>query len=70
MKVIIISGINFAHVQHNVLSDQEKQNGWSLLFDGQSTDEWRSYNGDRFPDSGWIVEDGALIVESNGEGGI
>ena len=68
--ILFISiSINMAQAQHNSLSQQEKQEGWTLLFDGQSTVNWRSYNGDQFPDSGWVVENGALIVESDGGGG-
>lgn len=34
--------------------------GWELLFDGESTDQWRGYNMDDFPENGWIVQDGLL----------
>ena len=33
---------------------------WVALFDGRSTDAWRCYNRDAFPDKGWEVEGGAL----------
>lgn len=56
--------------QANVLSDQEKMDGWQLLFDGQSTEQWRGLNSDTFPDSGWIVRNGELLVESGGSGDI
>jgi len=47
---------------HNVLSAQEEAAGWILLFDGISTDGWRGYNMDRFPEQGWDVQDGNLVV--------
>jgi len=51
----------------NHLTQQEKQEGWKLLFDGESTDGWRKVYGEEFPTEGWIVEDGALLVlESDG----
>ncbi len=51
----------------NVLTDQEKQEGWILLFDGQSTDHWRGAHKDHFPEQGWKAEDGNLMVmESDG----
>ncbi len=59
----------------NTLTAQEVEDGWELLFDGESTDGWRSYNGDAFPMGGWVVEDGTLRVigtgmgEAGGEGG-
>src|SRR5205085_8765497 len=31
----------------NTLSEQEKKAGFKLLFDGKSTDGWRSYKGDK-----------------------
>ena len=47
-------------VAPNTLSEQEKEEGFVLLFDGETTTGWRSYNGDSFPAEGWVVEDGAL----------
>lgn len=43
--------------------------GWTVLFDGTSTDHWRSYKKDSFPEKGWIIEDGALKVTAGGGGG-
>jgi hypothetical protein len=34
--------------------------GWEVLFDGKSTEHFRSYRGTAFPASGWVVEEGAL----------
>lgn len=54
----------------NTLTEQEKQEGWTLLFDGETTDGWRKAYGDDFPSGGWVVENGMLIVlESNGRQG-
>ena len=57
----------------NVLTEDEVNDGWELLFDGKSTDQWRSYNNTNFPSEGWTVSEGALIVEkpidSNDGGG-
>lgn len=43
----------------NTLEDFEVEAGWVLLFDGTTTDGWRGYNREDFPD-GWAVEDGTL----------
>lgn len=43
--------------------------GWTVLFDGSSTDHWRSYRKDSFPEKGWVIEDGSLKVTSGGGGG-
>jgi hypothetical protein len=46
----------------NTLTDAEQAAGWRLLFDGQTTNGWRRYNGEGFPEVGWEVADGSLIV--------
>jgi hypothetical protein len=43
------------------LSQKEIDKGWEMLFDGVSTENWRVYNQDSFPEQGWTVEDGVLI---------
>ncbi len=53
---------NAREVTVNTLTDAERAEGWRLLFDGVSTEGWRAYNGDAFPDTGWAVIDGALVV--------
>ena len=52
----------------NTLTRIEKDQGWRLLFDGESTDGWRGANSDTFPEKGWIVEGNALtVLESGGD---
>ncbi|WP_245536145.1 3-keto-disaccharide hydrolase [Terriglobus roseus] len=52
----------------NTLTPKEKADGWQLLFDGKTTDGWRSARGGGFPATGWAVRDGALTVtEAGGE---
>ncbi len=50
----------------NNLSPQERAQGWQLLFDGKTTNGWRGANKDTFPKGGWKVENGELIVLSQG----
>ncbi|PHN01164.1 3-keto-disaccharide hydrolase [Flavilitoribacter nigricans] len=50
----------------NTLTDYEKRKGWRMLFDGKTTDGWRSARGQKFPDRGWKVEDGVLTVLETG----
>lgn len=45
----------------NTLSQAEKSNGWSLLFDGNTTSGWHGYNLKTFPDC-WTVENGILTT--------
>lgn len=49
----------------NELTEQEKAEGWQLLFDGKTTNGWRGAHKEAFPDHGWKVEDGMLIVLSS-----
>lgn len=51
----------------NQLTDAEIEEGWSLLFDGESTDQWKGYNMDSFPDIGWKVEDGLLVFNPSSD---
>ena len=44
----------------NTLSDREKAEGWRLLFDGTSTQGWRSFQKKSFPTQGWVAQDGCL----------
>lgn len=46
----------------NTLTEYEKANGYKLLFDGKSTDSWKAAYSPNFPDKGWRVEDGKLII--------
>lgn len=37
---------------------------WTILFDGGSTDKFRGYNMQSFPDQAWKVEDSALVTQT------
>lgn len=59
-----------AHAQqHNTLTDDEKEEGWKLLFDGTSSEGWRGYNKEQFPEKGWEIKDDAITVLPGGGGG-
>jgi len=51
---------------NNTLNEEEIAEGWQLLFDGESTDGWRAYNGESFPEEGWKIENGELVVMDGG----
>jgi hypothetical protein len=55
----------------NTLTPQEKAAGWHLLFDGATTNGWRSTKAPTFPSTGWEVKDGLISVTEHGgeEGG-
>jgi hypothetical protein len=51
----------------NTLTNEEKAQGWLLLFDGKTTEGWRGNNKPNFP-AGWIIEDGTLKCQDSGRG--
>jgi hypothetical protein len=53
----------------NELTDEQKAEGWKLLFDGQTTDGWKNYKKDTIG-KGWKVVDGALTRAAEGAGDI
>lgn len=42
------------------LSAAERAEGWTMLFDGSSTDHWRGFKQESFPEKGWVIEHGTL----------
>ena len=52
--------------QHNVLTEAEKTAGWELLFDGQTLNGWRDYNGTEVTNP-WVVENGTLAALGKGD---
>jgi hypothetical protein len=49
----------------NQLTEQEKADGWQLLFDGKTTNGWRGAHLTTFPDHGWEVSNGELICQAS-----
>ncbi|MEO0901490.1 MAG: DUF1080 domain-containing protein [Bacteroidota bacterium] len=56
------------HAVHNQLLDIEKEQGWSLLFDGESLNGWHLFNKpDSTQYSAWQVKDGAIFCDATDE---
>uniref|UniRef100_UPI003217EF3C 3-keto-disaccharide hydrolase n=1 Tax=uncultured Draconibacterium sp. TaxID=1573823 RepID=UPI003217EF3C len=51
--------------EQNVLTEAEKADGWTLLFDGETLNGWRDYN-DTELTGPWIVEEGLIKAEGHG----
>ncbi|MFY9152931.1 MAG: DUF1080 domain-containing protein [Prolixibacteraceae bacterium] len=49
----------------NNLGKAEKEQGWSLLFDGKTTQGWKGVGMEQFPAEGWKVVDGTLMTVAN-----
>lgn len=62
--LIIISALFFTSCNSskkdeiNILTQKEKTEGWELLFDGKSTENWKTFNGGDV--TGWKIVDGEL----------
>ena len=50
----------------NSLNNNEKRQGWTLLFNGVNLDGWTSVGKQTPPEKGWTVEDGILTVNKGG----
>ncbi|SIQ35629.1 3-keto-disaccharide hydrolase [Maribacter ulvicola] len=50
----------------NQLTINEQNNGWELLWDGETTNGWKGAKLEEFPDKGWKIENGVLSVLSSG----
>lgn len=51
----------------NSLTAQEKSQGWELLFDGESLDQWRNYQREDISQQ-WTVAEGVIILAGDGAG--
>src|ERR1700730_15533744 len=49
---------NPLQTKDNSLTDAEKKSGWVLLFDGKTTDGWRTYK--NLPNDSWEIVNGEL----------
>ena len=50
-------------VADNVLTDREKAEGWTLLFDGKSLDSWHNY-GKKTIGKSWIISDNSIHLDA------
>src|SRR5665647_2913198 len=65
MGMLLFATVLFSCTEkQNVLTDQEKVDGWKLLFDGQSLNGWKNYNEPGI--TGWSAQDGNLASSGTG----
>lgn len=61
-----LSLTGFTQEKDNALTPEEFAAGWELLFDGESLNGWKAYNGDE-PRT-WSVNDNAIYCDGSGGG--
>jgi hypothetical protein len=52
----------------NTLTNNEIRHGWRLLWDGKTSNGWRSARSNDFPATGWAMKDGVLTVQPSSGG--
>lgn len=63
-------GIYVRNIAPNTLSASEKRQGWTFLFDGRKTSDWKSAKGGNpFSPKDWSVKDGELKINAGSEAG-
>jgi hypothetical protein len=72
--IVLLAASSASAQEANTLTPRERADGWRLLFDGKTTNGWRSARGGGFPTTGWAVQDGTIAVtetggEESGNGG-
>lgn len=63
---VFIIGCTDTTPKNNVLTEDEIEDGWKLLFDGTTTSGWRGYKSNDMPVA-WKVEEGTLMTNGAGD---
>jgi len=63
--LICLLCLSSSAVAQNALTNQEKKDGWELLFDGKSMEHWRNFKKDGLSPQ-WIIKDGAMVKTKDG----
>lgn len=63
--MLTVSSCALANAADNQLTQQEKQAGWQLLFDGKDMSQWRNFKSESL-NPAWVIEDGAMTLTKGG----
>jgi hypothetical protein len=67
--VVMLCTMQTVFAQLNALTDQEKKEGWQLLFDGKSLQGWKLLESGKAPGKGWEVKRGTMSILRGENGG-
>lgn len=54
-------------IENNTLTQEEKEAGWRLLFDGKSFDGWRALGRETIPEHLWEIQNGTIHKINTGD---
>lgn len=69
LMMVGMLGVSLYAAEPNTLSQEEKNAGFKLIFDGKSLDGFRNYK-DKAPNPKWQVKDGAIVLVEKGGGNL
>ena len=67
VSVLVMVSCESPGVGPNQLTQAEIDDGWVLLFDGETSTGWTGYKKETFP-TGWQIVDGTLHCKGSGRG--
>jgi len=67
--ILLLTGVfSFYQIRHNLLTRDEKKEGWHLLFNGSTTEGWHIFQKPGVMNPQWKVIDGELTLTGKGGG--
>lgn len=68
LAAILLSGLLITTTRASA-DEHKADDGWEILFDGTSTDAFRGWKKDTFPEKGWVIEGDALHIQADSKAG-
>lgn len=63
LGLLFLCALSMPAQKNNTLTNKEKSEGWTLLFDGKSMEGWRQCNQTEMAKN-WIIEEGSMKVQA------